>query len=100
VLNRKTTERRLAALPEPDLTDPDAPEWTAEMFAAAKSVDELPADIRDFFKRPAGRPRIDRPKIAVKLRLDQDVVEHFKSGGSGWQTRMNDALAAIAAKAR
>ncbi len=99
MLNRKTIERRLAELPEPDLTDPDSPEWTAEMFAAAKSVDELPEDIRSLFKRPAGRPPMERPKIAVKLRLDQDVVEHFKSGGAGWQTRMNDALAAIAAKA-
>ena len=100
MLDREATERRLAALPEPDLTDPDSPEWTAEMFAAAKSVDLLPADIREFFKRSVGRPRIDRPKIAVKLRLDQGVVEHFKSGGPGWQTRMNDVLAAVAAKAR
>jgi uncharacterized protein (DUF4415 family) len=31
----------------------------------------------------------------VALRLDRDVVEHFRRGGPGWQTRINDALAAL-----
>lgn len=29
---------------------------------------------------------------AVKLRLDAEVIAHFKSGGDGWQTRINDVL--------
>lgn len=43
-------------------------------------------------KRPRGRPRLASPKSAVKLRLDAQIVEHFKSGGPGWQTRINDTL--------
>ncbi|CDX28909.1 hypothetical protein MPL3356_90082 [Mesorhizobium plurifarium] len=39
-----------------------------------------------------GRPRLSNAKLAVLLRLDPDVVERFKAGGTGWQTRMNDAL--------
>jgi uncharacterized protein (DUF4415 family) len=28
----------------------------------------------------------------VTLRLDIDVVEHFRRTGPGWQTRINDTL--------
>jgi uncharacterized protein (DUF4415 family) len=28
----------------------------------------------------------------LNLRLDSDVVEHFRATGPGWQTRINDAL--------
>ncbi|MFD2845670.1 BrnA antitoxin family protein [Paracoccus cavernae] len=38
------------------------------------------------------RPKAANPKVAVSLRLDPDVVEAFKRGGDGWQTRMNEAL--------
>ena len=34
-------ERRLAALPEPDMTDPDNPEWTDEDFARARPIEEV-----------------------------------------------------------
>lgn len=39
-----------------------------------------------------GRPRKENAKLHVSLRLDPDVVESFKSGGPGWQARINDAL--------
>jgi uncharacterized protein (DUF4415 family) len=66
--------------------DPDdAPEWTAEQFARADLYhgDKL---IR------RGRPPSDNPKQALKLRIDADVVEHFRATGPGWQTRINDTL--------
>ena len=33
--------KRLAALPEPDMTDPDNPEWTEEDFARARPIEEV-----------------------------------------------------------
>ena len=39
-----------------------------------------------------GRPPIANPKVSTTIRLSPDVVEHFKAGGRGWQTRLNDAL--------
>jgi uncharacterized protein (DUF4415 family) len=42
--------------------------------------------------RPAGRPKKMAPKEAVNIRLDPDVVAHFRAGGPGWQSRMNVAL--------
>jgi uncharacterized protein (DUF4415 family) len=66
--------------------DPDdAPELTKEYFERADLYhgDRL---IR------RGRPPSDNPKKALKLRIDADVVEHFRATGPGWQTRINDAL--------
>jgi uncharacterized protein (DUF4415 family) len=31
-------------------------------------------------------------KVAVTVRYDADIVDQFKAGGEGWQTRMNNAL--------
>jgi uncharacterized protein (DUF4415 family) len=39
-----------------------------------------------------GRPPSDNPKKAVTLRLDSDVVAHFRATGPGWQTRIDAAL--------
>lgn len=39
-----------------------------------------------------GRPKAEVTKTPIKLRLDPDIIEAFKAGGRGWQTRMNDAL--------
>jgi hypothetical protein len=36
----------MAELPEPDLTDPDNPEWTEETFARAVPVDDLPPHLQ------------------------------------------------------
>ncbi len=33
-----------------------------------------------------------RPKQAVSVRLDADVLEFFKAGGKGYQTRINMVL--------
>ena len=29
---------------------------------------------------------------AVTIRLSRDVIDHFKAGGRGWQTRIDEAL--------
>ena len=81
---------------EPDLTDPDNPEWTKEDFAKAKGPQSLPPEVLEAFPRTAakvrGRPRLDAPKVAVSLRLDPDVLDYFKGTGQGWQARLNAAL--------
>jgi len=74
--------------------DPDdAPELTDDYFERADVYrgDEL---VR------RGRPKLERPKQAVKLRLDQDVLDHFRSTCPGWQTRINATLARAVARAK
>lgn len=71
----------------------DAPEFTAEVAARAKPAAEvLPPEVMAAFKKKAGRPRAEAAKVPVSLRLDPDVLEAFKATGTGWQTRINDAL--------
>lgn len=43
-----------------------------------------------------GRPKAEKVKRAVSLRLDQEVIDWFKQGGPGWQTRINDQLRKVA----
>lgn len=83
-----TEEARVQAM---IASDPDAPEATDEQLARARPFAEaFPALAEQM--RKAGRPRAERPKLAVSIRLDHDVVDRFKSTGPGWQSRMNDAL--------
>lgn len=58
--------------------------------AAEADPDALPTDTVS--RRKAGRPPLARPKRAVQLRLDADVLDRFRADGDGWQTRMNEAL--------
>ena len=39
-----------------------------------------------------GRPPCSNRKQSLTVRYDADVIAAFKATGSGWQTRMNDAL--------
>lgn len=39
-----------------------------------------------------GRPKLDAPKVEVKIRLDAKTVEHLRGSGPGWQTRVNALL--------
>jgi uncharacterized protein (DUF4415 family) len=41
---------------------------------------------------PRGRPKSKNPKQATSLRLDADVVAHFRRTGRGWQSRINAVL--------
>ena len=91
-------EARMKDLPEPDLTDPDNPEWTEADFARAQGPESLPPEVLAAFPRTRGRPVKAAPKIRIAVRLDPDVVDHFKAAGPGWQTRINDALAGLVRK--
>ena len=68
--------------------DPDtAPELTDEWFDKA--------DLHygeTLLRRGRGRPPLVAPKKLVSLRLDQDVIDQFRAGGPGWQSRINAAL--------
>lgn len=44
-----------------------------------------------------GRPKLDAPKVEVKIRLDATIVEHLRGSGPGWQTRVNALLGKLVA---
>jgi uncharacterized protein (DUF4415 family) len=82
---------------KPIAIDDDNPEWTAEDFARAKPAADLPSHLKAAFPntgqrgRPPGSTQA-RTKRQVTLRLDPEVLEKFKAGGPGWQSRINDVL--------
>ena len=39
-----------------------------------------------------GRPPVAKPKVSTTIRLSQDVIDHFRADGRGWQTRIDEAL--------
>jgi uncharacterized protein (DUF4415 family) len=67
----------------------EAPELTDQQLASARI---------EIGGRSRGRPKLAAPKEAVKLRIDADVVAHFRATGPGWQTRINAALRRIGAR--
>ncbi len=81
----------------PDTPDADNPTWTGEDFARARPASEvLPALLGDAraadLLATRGRPKAEVTKVRVGIRLSPEVIEHFKAGGSGWQTRIDQAL--------
>jgi uncharacterized protein (DUF4415 family) len=83
--------------PNPELLDEENPEWTAQDFAKARPASEvLPQlfgeKVAKEMLKPRGRPRVEFPKERINIRLSHEVVEHFKSAGEGWQTRIDAAL--------
>ncbi len=44
-----------------------------------------------------GRPKLESPKVEVKIRLDANTVEHLRGSGPGWQTRVNAVLGQLVA---
>ncbi len=45
-----------------------------------------------------GRPKLEAPKVEVKIRLDAQTVEYLRGSGPGWQTRVNALLGQLVAK--
>ena len=79
--------------------DPDNPPLTRAQLEKFRPAREVVPHIVDAYLRRLGRPPLgDAPKIQVTLRLDPTVVAHFKKTGTGWQTRINDALLATMSK--
>jgi uncharacterized protein (DUF4415 family) len=81
--------------PKYGVPDEESPEWTAEDFRNARPVREVMPELIEAAERlrvRLGRPKLERPKEHVTLRLDPIVVDAFKEDGPGWQGRINETL--------
>jgi len=77
--------------PPPDFDD-DAPELTDEEIKELRPAREMFEELGIPMPVPRGRPKAERIKTSVTIRLDAQIVEAYKAGGPGWQTRMNEDL--------
>lgn len=74
------TDKELEALRNREMDFSDIPELTPAYLATLKKV--VP---REHFK-------VVPIKKAISIKLDSDVLEHYKSKGKGYQTRINKIL--------
>lgn len=81
-------------VPDPELIDDANPEWTDQMFGQARPVAELLGEAFMQNARKLGRPRAETPKEPVTIRFDAAITRHLRASGKGWQSRVNDAVAA------
>jgi uncharacterized protein (DUF4415 family) len=72
----------------------EMPEWTADQWDRAEFAigGKVIRPATGTLTRPRGRPKAEAPKRSVHLRLSPDVLDHFRAMGSGWQTRIDEAL--------
>jgi uncharacterized protein (DUF4415 family) len=84
--------------PNPERIDDDNPELTREELRKARPAAEvLPEHIGqkatdELLRRNRGRPPKEGRKVNQTLRIDPDVLQAYKRGGKGWQTRINQVL--------
>lgn len=68
----------------------DNPEWTAEDFAKAVPFEKAFPELADTIRRRGAQKT--PTKESTTIRLSREVIEHFRTSGSGWQGRIDQAL--------
>ena len=71
----------------PELTEADMARGTWRIGGRVVSPDEARKEVAR-----RGRPPGTGTKESTTIRFDKDVLDAFKAGGPGWQSRMNAAL--------
>ena len=70
------------------------------MVPASSDIDDEAPDLSEspwlerFSAAPVrvGRPKSEKTKVSTTIRLDEEVIDAFRRGGPGWQSRINSAL--------
>jgi uncharacterized protein (DUF4415 family) len=58
---------------------------------ARLELDEF--DALDWLRKPRKRgPQKTPTKVQTTIRLDREVIDHFRASGRGWQSRLNETL--------
>src|ERR1700727_1470002 len=87
-----TNTKKAGGYGKKDLRDvSDNPELTKSDFARARPFSEVFPDLAASVRKGRG-PNKSPTKKLVSLRLSPEVIEHFKSTGAGWQSRIDDTL--------
>ena len=71
--------------------DPETSELNDAWFKRARPASEVVPHIVRRYRRTRGKQQAPT-KTQITLRLDADLVLHFRETGKGWQTRINDTL--------
>ena len=77
-----------------DWDDVDSPELTDEQMAQAKPFAEALPELAASIRRGRGPSKAPTKRL-VSLRLTAAVVDKYKAGGAGWQSRIDEDLRRI-----
>lgn len=77
-----------------DEVSDNPPLTEAELASARSGPYGMPPEMAETFLKHTGRPKDAAKAVPVSLRVPPDVLAAYKARGPGWQTRMNEALAA------
>ncbi len=77
---------------KPKPADQENPEWTEQDFAKATPLSGTSLATALKQVRRGRGPQVKPKKIAISIRLNPKIIKHFKSGGAGWQGRLEEAL--------
>ena len=69
----------------------DNPEITAEEFAQMRPFAEVFPDLAASIRKARETPK-EPTKRLVSLRLSGEVIDKYKAGGDGWQSRIDADL--------
>jgi uncharacterized protein (DUF4415 family) len=69
----------------------DSPKLTKADFAKARPFGEVFPDLAASIHRRRGPGKSPTKKL-VSLRISPEVIDYFKSTGSGWQSRIDETL--------
>jgi len=89
---RPLTDEEEAEIQRMIASDPDNPELTDEQLKQGRPFKEVFPDLYESIQRSRGRPKIEKPKEAVTLRVDPDTLARFKARGKDWRARMAKVL--------
>jgi len=81
-----------SALTKAAAADPDNPIIDERTFARMRPAAEVALEIVRRAHGQRGAQKSKPVKTLISLRLDPDVVQHFRRGGRGWQSRINQVL--------
>ena len=71
---------------------PEEDAQIAAGIAADPDTYEVPSHEFAQMRLLRGRPPVARPKAALTMRVDADVLDALRATGPGWQTRVNELL--------
>jgi uncharacterized protein (DUF4415 family) len=77
-----------------DWDDVQSPELSAEEIAKAKPFAEVFPELAASIRKGRGPNKAPTKKL-VTIRLSGSVIEKYKSGGEGWQSRIDADLKRI-----
>jgi len=97
--NRKSATEKPYRKPAPPLigTDGEVRELTkVDLKKFRPAAEVLPPEMHAMLGIRRRGPQTAPVKEPVSIRLDADVLAHFRASGAGWQGRINAALRKVA----